>query len=395
MIYAFSEVELNTDRHLLTRRGEVISVEPQVFDILRILAENAGVLVTKDQLMDEVWGGRIVSEATVGARINAARSAVGDNGKEQAVIRTVPRRGFELVADVTIVAPDEQTGVDTPHQTVRYASATDGRSIAWSSAGDGKPVLLSWHHLTHLELDWSSQLVGPFYQALASKRRVIRFDNRGTGLSDPLNASDTFDHHVEDICAVADSAGLERFPIVALLQGAAFAIRFAARHPERVSRLVLINCYARGRAIRQGAPEMLEHDPFIALLKSGAWGDPNNGFMRAWATIVSPLASFDETTELIELFGKATTTADALLQRNLIDHLEVTGDLAAVTCPSLVIQARLGAIHPVQEGRLVAAGIPNAEFVEVDSANSILTTNDQAYQQQVQTIVEFLDRDAD
>ena len=153
MIYAFSEVELNTDRHLLTRKGEVISVEPQVFDILRILAENAGALVTKDQLLDEVWGGRIVSEATVGARINAARSAVGDNGKEQAVIRTVPRRGFELVAEVTIVDVDEHPGVDIPHQTVRYASATDGRSIAWSSAGDGEPVLLSWHHLTHLELE--------------------------------------------------------------------------------------------------------------------------------------------------------------------------------------------------------------------------------------------------
>ena len=390
MIYRFSGYALDTGRHVLTREGREISIEPQVFDLLRVLVENAGSLVTRDKLIEDVWDGRIVSEASISTRINAARAAVGDNGKDQAIIRTVPRRGFEMIAAVSLDAEGSAPEERKLNQTVRFTSSPDGTSIAWSSTGDGVPLLYAWHHLSHLEADLACGFLEPAFRAMADRHRLIRYDIRGAGLSDPIGENDTIDQHVEDMIAVADAAGLTRFPVVAVLQSAAVAIRAAARYPDRISRLVLQNGYARGRALRKNAPEQSEHDPFIALLTSGGWGDPTDAFMRAWATLVLPAASFDETTEMIELIAHAGTTRDALLQRNLIDHLDVTGDLAQVRCPTLVIHARLCAIHPSSEGRRVAAGIPDAEFLELDSANTFPISSDPSFKRQLKATLDFL-----
>lgn len=393
MIYSFLGNELDLRRHVLTRNGKVVPVEPQVFDMLRLLAENAGSLVTKDQLIEAVWEGRIVSDATVAARVNAARAAVGDNGRDQRVIRTVPRRGLEMVADVTLRQEAGPEVAQDLRHTVRYATSADGTSIAWSSAGEGPPVLYAWHHLSHLEKDWSSTLLRPGLMALARSRKLIRYDIRGAGLSDPIKASDTLDQHVDDMLAVADAAGLDRFPVVATLQAAAVAIRLAARYPERISRLVLHNGYARGRAMRENAPDMAQADPFLTLLRSGGWGDPDDGFMRAFATMVLPMASFEETTDLIRLIAHASSTEEALLQRTVIDRLHVVDDLAAVVAPTLVIHARMCAIHPVAEGRRVAAGIRGAEFLEVDSSNTFVIASDPAFDVIFGATLDFLDRD--
>ena len=394
MIFSFAGHILDTDRRVLTKNGTAVSIEPQVFDVLRLLAENAGSVVSKDQLIEEVWDGRIVSEASISSRINAARTAVGDSGKEQAVIRTVQRRGFEMVAPVDAGAPAPKAEKPAIRQTIRYTQSADGKSIAWSSAGDGPPLLYCWHHLSHLEKDWTSGILSPGLRAMAERFRLVRFDVRGSGLSDPLGKDDPFDRHVDDLRAVADAAGIERFPIVAKLQSCAVAIRFAAQYPERVSRMVLHNSYARGRTIRENATELPEHDPFIALLDSGGWGNPDNPFMRAWATMVAPGASVEQTTELIELIANAGSTADALKQRDMIDSLDVTGDLAKVQCPTLVIHARLCGVHPVGEGRRVAAGIPGAEFLELDSANTVFFAGDPVFDRLQEATLEFLNEDA-
>ena len=392
MIFSFSGNNLDTRRHVLSRDGAQVAVEPQVFDILHVLADNAGTLITKDALIEAVWDGRIVSDATISARINAARTAVGDNGTDQAIIRTVPRRGFQMVADVTR-QEDAPTGPRARDQVVRYTGSADGASIAWSSAGAGPAVLYAWHHLSHLEKDWASPLLRPGLAALADRHRLIRFDIRGSGLSSPLGPEDTIDAHVADMLAVADAADVDRVPVIASLQAAAVAIRLAAMHPDRVSRLVLLNSYARGRALRENAPDEPRHDPFIALLDSGGWGDPENGFMRAWATMVLPMASVEETTELIRLIANAGSTKDALLQRNLIDRLDVTGDLGAVRAPTLVVHARMNAVHPVAEGRRVAAAIPDATFLEVDSSNTFFLPSEPAHGLIQRAIFDFLDED--
>jgi DNA-binding winged helix-turn-helix (wHTH) protein/pimeloyl-ACP methyl ester carboxylesterase len=396
MRYEFGDCDLDLDAHALRRAGETVPIEPQVFDLLVALARNAGVMVTKDDLIDAVWEGRIVSDATISARVSAARSAVGDNGRDQSIIRTVSRRGFMMVAEVTVCASDAKAAgapKPAPRQVIRYANSQDGTSIAWSSAGDGPPVLHAWHHFSHLEKDWTSRLLSPALAALAERHCLIRHDIRGCGLSDPMQPEATIDDHVADMKAVADAAGLTQFPIIATLQAAAVAIRFAALYPDRVSRLVLHNAYARGRAIRNGAPDNAENDPFIALLKSGGWGDPANGFMRAWATMVLPMASVDETSELIRLIAQSCTAQTALHHRTVIDRFDVSADLTGVRAPTLVIHARLCSIHPVAEGRRVAAGIPAAEFVEMDSSNTFLIGSDPTFTQVMDATLEFLSDD--
>lgn len=400
MIYSFGGNRLDATRYALTRDGVPIPVEPQVFDVLHLLARNAGRLVSRDALIDAVWQGRIVSEATISARISAARTAIGDSGQDQRMIRTVPRRGFELVVPVTVeeaAAPETAPASAPPppeiRQTIRYAASADGTNIAWSSAGQGPAVLYGWHHFSHLEQDWTSGLLRRGLAALSASHRLVRYDIRGSGLSDPIRPGDGLDQHVADMIAVADAAGLERFPIVATLQASAVAIRLAAQFPERVSRLVLHNGYARGRAMRENAPEAADTDPFIALLKSGAWGDPDNGFMRAWATMVLPMASTDEITELIQLIAHACSTEEALLQRNLIDRLSVVEDLPRVRAPALVIHTRLCTIHPSAEGRRVAAGLRDAEFLEVDSSNTFPISSDPAFERVFAATLEFLARD--
>ncbi len=392
MRYFFANCELDTASHTLLRDGERVPIEPQVFDLLQLLAERAGQLVTKDDLIDVVWNGRIVSDATISARINAARTAVADNGKDQRVIRTVSRRGFEMVADVARETKSKASLTSERGQTIRYASSKDGTNIAWSSVGEGPPILYAWHHLSHLEKDWRSKLLRPTFDALSENHRLVRYDIRGSGLSDPINPDNTLDNHVDDMLAVADAAGIDRFPVISVLQSAATAIRLCARHPERVSRLVIQNGYARGRAMREGASDAADNDPFIALLKSGGWGNPDNGFMRAWATMVLPMASFEETTDLIHLISHAGSGENALLQRQLIDILNVLDDLERVQIPTLVIHSRMCPIHPVTEGRRVAAGIPGAEFLEVDSSNTFLVASDPAFQEIMAHTLEFLGR---
>jgi len=409
MRYEFAGSVLDLDAQELRRGGRTLPVEPQVFDILRVLAEHDGGMVTKDALVEAVWDGRIVSDATISARVSAARAAVGDTGRDQQIIRTVSRRGFRLVVPVTVVAARGETGDETggsgtppatapddpgPAQVIRYTSAPDGGSIAWSSAGSGPPVLYAWHHLGHLELDWNSPFLRPCLTPLAAAHRLVRFDIRGAGLSDPVPERGlTLDDCVDEMKAVADAAGLDRFPIVATLQACAVAIRFAGRYPERVSRLVLNNPYARGRALRDAALPEPESDPFIVLLRSSGWGDPDNGFMRAFITMVLPMAGAEEVTEMIRRIALAATSEAALKHRTLIDRIDVRGDLAAVQAPTRVIHARLCPIHPVGEGRRVAAGIPAAEFIEIDSSNTIFTACEPNIDRVLKATLDFLAED--
>jgi DNA-binding winged helix-turn-helix (wHTH) protein len=392
MRYAFADCVLDTENYTLTRNGAPVSVEPQVFDLLALLAMHAGKLVSRDQLVENVWNGRIVSEATIAARINAARRAVGDDGKSQAVIRTIPRRGIELTAqvetqsgDAARPSPESPTG----NQTVRYTTSADGTQIAYALSGNGPMLLRAAHHVTHLELDWNSRFWRPGFDALGQQHRLIRYDIRGTGLSDDASADDNIEHHVDDLAAVADANGLDRFPIFANLNSAAVAIRFAAEQPDRVSRLVIQEGYARGRAMRHAEGENWS-DPFVSLLREGGWGQSDSGYMRAWISIAVPDLSYDDATELIELISGACSTENALSSRQVIDRYDVREHLGAVQTPTLVIHCRSDTLHPMTEGRLIAAGIPNAEFHVVESANTLCLAPDPTWAEQFDAILGFL-----
>ncbi len=394
MRYAFADCVLDTDSYTLIRAGEPVPVEPQVFDLLTLLAENAGKLVSRDAVVETVWNGRIVSEATIAARINAARRAVGDNGKDQAVIRTIPRRGIELTATVrTADPPAERTGAAPARQTIRYTTSADGSGIAFAVSGSGPPLLYASHHVSHLELDWTSPFWRPLFDRLGERHTLVRYDMRGTGLSDAGPPDVGIERHVEDMVAVADAAELGRVPVLATLNSAAAAVRLAVEAPDRISRMVLQEGYARGRAIRGAAPVDPANDPFVQLLKGGGWGDPANGYMRAWMSFATPGLTYDECSALIEHIGRAGPTGHMIQNRRTIDLYDIRDWLPAVGVPTLVIHARNDVLHPLEEGRILAAGIPGAEFLVVESGNTLCVPMDPTWDEQTRAILDFLERD--
>ena len=391
MQYIFADCVLDIEGHHFQRAGQKIALEPQVFDLLHLLVRNAGKLVSKDQVIDEVWGGRIVSEATVSARINAVRSAVGDTGKAQAVIRTVQRRGFELVVPVyeeAVAKPVSFTSSE--RQKIRYAKSADGTAIAYAVSGSGPMLMRTSHNVSHLELDWNSPFWRPLFDRLGQNFTVVRFDMRGCGLSDADIVDTTIEHHIADMMAVADAVGMDKFQVLSTLQSTPVAIRFIAENPDRVTRFAVQNGYCKGRALRDGAPDDQDADPMTALLHGG-WGDAANGYMRAWMSMVIPMASYDEVTQMIELVGGSVSPQRSIQNRWVTNLFTAEGYLDRVNVPTLVVHARNDTVHPLSEARELAGGIAGAELLVVESGNTLCIPSDPTWHEQMDAILEFLE----
>lgn len=392
MRFSFASCVLDITGHVFLRGGKRVPVEPQVFDLLHLLAKRAGQLVTKDDLVDEVWNGRIVSEATIGARINSARKAVGDNGKSQNVIRTIPRRGFSMVAEVTCAANDPCYPKATTDQTIHCTTSFDGTQIAYAKSGHGPPLLRAGHFLTHLKRDWEGSVYQPTIAALSEKHALVRYDQRGTGLSQLEIESLSLESYANDMLAVADAAGLERFPIFATSQGVPVSILFAATHPERVSRLVLFGGFAQGRTIRNDAGSRSDADALMTLINMG-WGKPDSAFMSAFVALFCPDASREERTRIAESQLASATPEMAERIRKTIDRFDVTNRLADVKAPTLILHANGDAIHPLSQGRMLAAGIPGSEFKMVESNNHIILKSTPVWEEIVTSALSFLSYD--
>jgi len=269
MIFQFGKFRLDTKLLELCREETPVPIEPQVFDLLRLLIENRDRVVGKDEIINEVWGGRIVSEATLSSRMTAVRRAIGDDGNRQDAIRTLARRGFRFVQPVVVedemgsrdqsVARQEQE--DPPHdisslevqQQVRFCKASDGVQIAYATVGQGSPLVKAANWLSHLEYDWKSPLWRGVLQEFAVDHHLVRYDERGTSLSDWEVPDISFEAFVTDLEAVVDAAGIERFALWGHSHGCPVAVAYAVRHPERVTRLILYGGFVRGRSMRGDA----------------------------------------------------------------------------------------------------------------------------------------------
>jgi pimeloyl-ACP methyl ester carboxylesterase/DNA-binding winged helix-turn-helix (wHTH) protein len=393
MRYRFNGCELDTSTHEFWAGGEIRHLEPQVFDLLQCLVENAGRLVGRDELIEQVWNGRIVSEATISARINAARKAVGDDGTRQAVIQTVPRRGFRLIADVRAAEDQDVSAalsdeIAETRQKVRFCFASDGTRIAYAVSGEGPALLRAGHWLTHLEHDWHSPIWRPLLDELGKSFTVIRYDQRGNGLSDRDFERDTLDAFADDLAAVADAAGLDRFPIYATSQGAPTAIEFAARHPDRVTRLILHGGYHKGRLLREPA-DREQAEAYMSLMRHG-WGAEGSQFLQAFASLFIPDGTPEQIASLVELQKITTTPETAVRLRRAFDSFDVTDRLADLSVPTLVIHGRNDAIHPLQQGIEMAAMIPDAELEVLDTRNHNIPRHDPAWGPFFEAVRRFL-----
>src|SRR5947209_14544943 len=257
MRFLFGDYALDLERRELRRGADLIQVEPQVFDLLAYLVENRDRVASKDDLLAAVWHGRIVSESTLTSRITAARHAIGDSGEQQRFIRTVSRRGFRFVGEVREQSaassagaadhkPAQEASFCRSAQEVSFCRTPDGVNLAVAVCGKGLPVVKTANWMNHVEFDWQSPVWSPLLTRLAGQFRLVRYDERGTGLSDWDVTELSFETFVHDLETVADALDLHRFALFGNAQGAAVAIAYAVRHPERVSRLVLSGGSAQG-----------------------------------------------------------------------------------------------------------------------------------------------------
>jgi pimeloyl-ACP methyl ester carboxylesterase/DNA-binding winged helix-turn-helix (wHTH) protein len=396
MRYAFLDYVLDTDAHVLQRAGFDQKIEPQVFDMLMLLVENAGNLVTRDQLVDKIWKGRIVSESAISARIAATRKAVGDDGKRQAIIRTIARRGLQFVAKLKVeedIPPVDDTRTtaasDIPlHAKIRFTTAPDGGQIAWAETGEGPPILISSFFPSHLEIDLKvtdiRELILSFPQ-----NRVIRFDPRGCGLSDWDMPDDDATMWSGEQKFVADAAGLDRFAIVARSGGVLRAVHFAAKYPERVNCLILQGGFVDGRSVRKGANYDPDHEPIEVLIREG-WGVPDSPFMEAFGSVYLPTMSRAQLRETMVFFNQSANAKNALRVRRATNNLSISAILPKVKAPTLVIHSSRDAVHPISEARKLAAGIENSELLVLDSPNSVLFEKDPVWPDYIDAMRRFL-----
>ena len=391
MILRFEDCELDTRQFELRRSGQTVPVEPQVFDLLQLLIENHDRIVTKEELFEKVWDGRLVSDATLNSRINAARKAIGDNGTDQRLIRTAPRRGFRFVADV--VGSDDRDGNDghVPplKQCIRFCKSPGGVRLAYATVGEGPPLVQTANWLTHLEYDWESPIWQRTLGRLATGRRLIRYDERGCGLSDWEVEDISFDAFLRDLETITDAGGLERFDLFGRSQGCAVSIAYAVRHPERVSRLVLLNGYAQGRE-RSGDPAEAEKAAALQTLIRQGWGDEHSALLPAFTAMYAPDSNSERIKGLAELQRKSATAENAMRIRKACDRIDVVDLLPEVKAPTLVLHVRHDSVSPFEQGRLIAASIPNAHFVPLESDNHVLHPDEPAWERCYSEVDAFL-----
>ena len=397
MIYRFEDAELNCDTFELLVRGDRVPVEPQVFEVIRYLIEHRERMCTRTEILDNVWGDRFVSDSALASRIAAARAAVADDGRAQRVIRTVHGRGFQFVAPVVVGHATESPPsliVDRRHddlrQSIRFCQAPDGVHLAVAEVGDGPPLVKAANWLTHVEHDWHSPVWRHWLVELGCRFRYIRYDARGGGLSDrDLTGSriDELDTWTGDLETAVECSDLSRFVLFAMSQGTGPALDYCVRHPDRVSRLIVLGGYVRGMRGRD-ADSAAQAALLPDLIRVG-WGGSNWAFRSVFTTTFVPEATSEQMRWFTDLAVHTASADNAVRLETAFHNHDFTELARAITVPTLVMHATNDRAVPFSEGRLLASLVPGARFVPLDSANHILLEGEPAWAEFLRHVDEF------
>lgn len=275
-------------------------------------------------------------------------------------------------------------------QQIRFCRAPDDVRIAYATVGDGPPLVKAANYLTHLEHDFNGPVWRHWLRELARHHTLIRYDERGCGLSDWDVTDFSIDAWVQDLEAVVDAVGLERFPLLGISQGAAVSVAYAVKHPEKVTHLILYGGYARGRFNRDlTAEEKLQAETMIDVIRVG-WGKENPAFRQLFTTMMMPEGTEAQMDWLNELARISATPENAAAMERAFYQIDVTDLAPRVTTPTLVLHSRDDAGIPFEEGRLLATLIPDARFIPLDSKNHILLEDEPAWPRFLAEVRTFL-----
>jgi len=311
-------------------------------------------------------------------------------GRKQLVKAGIDRGELHRTWRAVSAAPSHPPAADAEaaRQEIRFCTAPDHVRIAYATLGHGPPLVKTANWMSHLEYDWKSPLWRHLARELASDFRLVRYDQRGNGLSDWDVDDFSLEAMVGDLEAVIAAVGLERFPLLGVSQGCRVAIAYAARHPERVTHLILYGGAARGWRHRGRAAHEARAG-LQALIRQG-WGRDTPAFRQVFTTLFMPDASPEQATWFNELQRISTSPENAVRITEAAGDVDVTELLAHVRAPTLVMHATQDAMVPFEEARFLAAGIPNARFAALESQNHLLLDDEPAFARFLSEIRGFL-----
>jgi DNA-binding winged helix-turn-helix (wHTH) protein/pimeloyl-ACP methyl ester carboxylesterase len=394
--YRFKDYVLDTERRELHRDAAQVALAPQTFDLLEYLIRNRNRVLSKDDLIAAVWDGRSVSDSALTTRINAARSAIGDNGQQQLFIKTIPRKGIRFVGAVCeeqlLQAPEraatERSTSARPRLTqhIRFCLSRDGTRIAYATCGAGPPLVLAAHFMSHLKVEWDSPVWRPWIEMLARGHTLIRYDGRGCGLSDRDGVQFSLSKAVEDLDAVIEAAQVTSLVLLGIASGGAIAMTYAAQHPERINHLILYGAYTRGRMARATAPVQREDAQTQIKAIEVGWAQDNPAFRQLYTSLWMPDATAEQARAFNEQIRQSTTPANAAKLMDMVFRFDLRDTAARVRCATLVLHVRDSALAPFEEGRMLAGLICGARFVPLESRNHLVLEGEPAFLQLVQEL---------
>ena len=382
----FEGFTLDLQQCVLRREGDAIDLRPKAFDVLCHLVANAGRVVSKHEMLDALWPGLEVTDDALVQCVGDVRRALSDEARR--IVKTVPRRGYIFAAQ-PIGAPLDGLVPDHPDRDIEFCRTRDGVKLAMASTGQGLPVVRSPTWFNHIEYDWHVPFRSGLYRFLADHHRLVRYDGRGNGLSDrfvPEISFATFEHDLE---AVVDALQLQRYALLGISQGAPIAIAHAVRYPERVCKLVLNGGFALGSSKRSSAKDLETAQAFLTLMRHG-WGDEHSAFLRIFSTLYFPSATAEEIKAAAQLQRIAMSAETAVRLRMACAEIDVVDLLPKVSMPTLVLHSRHDNAVPLEEGRRLAAAIPNARLVVLESENHVPTPDEPAWPVFIAEIDAFL-----
>ena len=280
------------------------------------------------------------------------------------------------------------TGETEAVQDIRFARSADGVGIAYAVHGSGPPLLIDACWLSHLQFDWQSPVWRHYLTELGRIATVIRYDERGHGMSDRGVTDHSLEARVADLEAVADDAGFERFALLAMAQGGPVAIEYAARHPERLTRLIFYGSFAGDQMAT--SPEEAEVFATMGAMIRVGWARPTSEFRRFFTNMMIPDGTEEQMRWIDDLQKMAVDAETALLARSQRQVTDSRARMAELDLPTLVLHSRGDRAQDYQRGRDLAAGIRGARLVALESNNHIVLADEPAWPVFLREVTEFI-----
>jgi class 3 adenylate cyclase/pimeloyl-ACP methyl ester carboxylesterase len=356
---------------------------------LETLCEPGGVCISR-AANEQIRGKLSLAFADLGEQtVKNIANAIGVFGLASKDIESLPEPELpHSVPSPATVSPIHP--LEAYEQEIQFCTTPDGVQLAYARTGRGSPLVKTGNWMTHLEFDFESPIWRGLYRELSRDRLLIRYDARGNGLSDREVEEVSHEVFVSDLETVVNAAGLERFALLGISQGCAVSVAYAVRHPERVSHLILFGGYPVGWTKRaRSAAEEEQGEAMLTLMRLG-WGQENPAFRQLFTSQFIPGGTKEQADWFNELQRVSTSPSDAV--RNLLANgdTDVSGLLARISVPTLVMHARDDARVPFDQGRRLAAGIPGARFVPLASRNHLILEDEPAFPRFLQEIRSFL-----